>query len=534
MSHVDRCEAVQKAYILLGPCQPKLKSYKLSQHGKQKWAFKYECFEENAQYHAFTVDGQRTWKSKNILKQHVSSINDPHHEAMEKWHSLRNLATQLERVFVKQTKKEVEHNRYKLKATIESLRLLANKGQAFRGHNESEGSLNAGNFQQVRKSYGRMATDDHRAILESGHGNAKYTPPLIQKQLLNFLGNRVRQKIREEVEIVKVLGMFNLQVENICGQGYDGVSNMSGIWNGLQALFLEDCMYAYYIHCFAHRLQLALNGAAKCCHDTCHFFSTLVMIVNFVDSSAKRKGELKYVQEDEIQDLIALGTLQTEMRDDGWNDFVAALTTFCETHIIDMPDMSALYLDGTGRPCQQKSFITIEHHFCIEVFNVVLDFQLSELNKRFNERSYELLMLTSNLDPHNKFSLFESEKDDFLTLELECAYYKKHIIEDVAFHNLDSISDLCRKLVQTRKLEFFPMIFRLICLVLTLHVSTATTERAFSSMNIIKNKLRNKIEDDFLDDCTVFHIENEFAEAVDNEAVIKDFENLGPRRVKFS
>ena len=33
---------------------------------------------------------------------------------------------------------------------------------------------------------------------------------------------------------------------------------MRGMWNGLQALILNDCLYAYYIHCFAHRLQLAL------------------------------------------------------------------------------------------------------------------------------------------------------------------------------------------------------------------------------------------------------------------------------------
>ena len=78
------------------------------------------------------------------------------------------------------------------------------------------------------------------------------------------------------------------------------------------------------------------------------------------------------------------------------------------------------------------------------------------------------------------------------------------------------------------------MIYRLICLVLTLFVSTATTERVFSSMNIIKNKLRNKIEDEFLDDCMVLYIEKEFVEAVDNEMMIKDFEALGPRRVQFS
>ena len=36
---------------------------------------------------------------------------------------------------------------------------------------------------------------------------------------------------------------------------------MRGMWNGLQVLILNDCPYAYYIHCFAHRLQLALVKA---------------------------------------------------------------------------------------------------------------------------------------------------------------------------------------------------------------------------------------------------------------------------------
>ena len=67
--------------------------------------------------------------------------------------------------------------------------------------------------------------------------------------------------------------------------------------------------------------------------------------------------------------------------------FFMVLTSFCETRDISMPDMSASWLDGTGRLSQQKNFITHEHHFRVEVFNVVLDFQLSELNKRFNDKS---------------------------------------------------------------------------------------------------------------------------------------------------
>ena len=59
-------------------------------------------------------------------------------------------------------------------------------------------------------------------------------------------------------QICKVLGNNDILVENMRGQGYDGASNMSASCNGLQALFLQDCPYAYYVRCVAHRLQLAL------------------------------------------------------------------------------------------------------------------------------------------------------------------------------------------------------------------------------------------------------------------------------------
>ena len=46
--------------------------------------------------------------------------------------------------------------------------------------------------------------------------------------------------------------LHDLQVKKMKCQGYDGASNICGTWNGLQALFLKDCLYAYYIHYFAH------------------------------------------------------------------------------------------------------------------------------------------------------------------------------------------------------------------------------------------------------------------------------------------
>ncbi|CAN1825356.1 Zinc finger MYM-type protein 1 [Linum perenne] len=65
--------------------------------------------------------------------------------------------------------------------------------------------------------------------------------------------------------ICDVLSQYNLQVKKLRDQGYDGASNMSGKFNGLKTLFLKDCPYAYFVHCFAHRLQLTLVSSAKDC-----------------------------------------------------------------------------------------------------------------------------------------------------------------------------------------------------------------------------------------------------------------------------
>ena len=64
-------------------------------------------------------------------------------------------------------------------------------------------------------------------------------------------------------EICVVRSRYNLYIENIQGQGYDGASNMRGERNGLQALFFKECPYAYYVHCMAHRLQLALVTVSR-------------------------------------------------------------------------------------------------------------------------------------------------------------------------------------------------------------------------------------------------------------------------------
>jgi len=51
---------------------------------------------------------------------------------------------------------------------------------------------------------------------------------------------------------------------------------------------------------------------------------------------------------------------------------------------------------------------------------------------------------------------------------------------------------------EKKEKNIYPLVDRLIRFILTLPVSAATTERAFSAMKIVKISLRNQIENDFL------------------------------------
>ena len=108
-------------------------------------------------------------------------------------------------------------------------------------------------------------------------------------------------------------------------------------------------------------------------------------------------------------------------------------------------------------------------------------------------------------------------------LKAKVDHYKHNVVQHPDFKKLSSISELCQWLVKTQKSLFYPYIYRLITLVITLQISTATTEQAFSAMNIIKNRLRNMMEDDFLMDSMILYIEKEIVAKFGTESIIDDF-----------
>ena len=85
-------------------------------------------------------------------------------------------------------------------------------------------------------------------------------------------------------EVNNVLVRCTLSITQCRGQAYDGASNMSGIRNGVQALFKKDEPRALYVHCLAHSLNLCVQDVSKMCkllRNTLNFIHDLVQLIKF-------------------------------------------------------------------------------------------------------------------------------------------------------------------------------------------------------------------------------------------------------------
>lgn len=207
--------------------------------------------------------------------------------------------------------------------------------------------------------------------------------------------------------------------------------------------------------------------------------------------------------------------------------------------------MNYRYVDLT-KSRKKHDNTTVEHHYRVDMFAVAIDQQLQELNARFSEQSTELLTLSASLDPrYDSFNIsnicilaekfYPADFSDQERAQLECQlpHFQLDICSDPDLKGLPSLADLTSGLVKTGKASIYPMVDRIMRLVITLPVSTATTERSFSAMKLIKTGPRNRMGDGFLRDYMVVYIEKEIAAKFTSNEIIDMYDLLGSRRAKL-
>ena len=113
------------------------------------------------------------------------------------------------------------------------------------------------------------------------------------------------------------------------------------------------------------------------------------------------------------------------------------------------------------------------------------------------------------IDSRDSFSKFDVDKlariadiyyddfsfDDRKTIKDQLQTFIIHVRRLEEFKTCYDLASLSKTMVRLERHIVFPLVYRLIELALLLPVATATVERAFSAMKIIKTELRNKMTD---------------------------------------
>nr|XP_043620645.1 zinc finger MYM-type protein 1-like [Erigeron canadensis] len=114
-----------------------------------------------------------------------------------------------------------------------------------------------------------------------------------------------------KASIYAFFAKHKLSLMQLRGQGYDGASNMRGEFNGLKAKILEENNSAYYVHCFAHQLQLVVVAVASNHLGVVNFFDKLSTLMNVVLASCKRTNILREKEKERVANDIRCGLLTT-------------------------------------------------------------------------------------------------------------------------------------------------------------------------------------------------------------------------------
>ncbi|KAL4611456.1 hypothetical protein ACB092_08G124600 [Castanea dentata] len=613
--HPNERDQIRRHYLQSKHCQPVDHDFPQSQFGKTKRRFNPVWFKDYPSWLEYSITkdaayclfcylfrpdtgdqgGEDSFKEK--LQNHVGDHNSAHNIAQRKFIN-------------KQLDVEKREYRTRLNASVDFLENAPENHQMTSPNIQKE-IANAAAVETINaiiKDIGDslfaiivdesrdMSTKEQMAIAlryvdKLGHVNERFLG-------ITHVNNTSAVTLKSAIE--EIFNKHSLSISRLRGQGYDGASNMRGELNGLKTLILKDNPFAYYIHCFAHQLQLTLVAVAKNHIQIATFFNLVAKVFNIVGASCKRHDILREKRNAEViealknneistgrglnQEMslkrlgdtrwsshygaliniihmfffygldsdqraeanILIGLLQTfefvfdlhlmkgvlgisnelsqalqrkdqdivnamtlvdiskqhlqVMRDDGWNSLLEEVSAFCEKNNIDVPDMDDFY---QPRPRRKAQNMKNSHHYRVELFYTVIDIQLQELNSRFENS--ELLLCVACLNLDNLFSAFNKEKlirlaqfypSDFSTVQVsfldnQLETYIHDMRSSEEFSALKGIGQLAEKMVEMKKNASYPLVYSLVTLALILPVATATVERAFSAMNIIKNRLRN-------------------------------------------
>ncbi|KDO37694.1 hypothetical protein CISIN_1g037929mg, partial [Citrus sinensis] len=470
---IDKREDVRIAYINMRSFQPELQKYLSTKHGMQNRRFQFSWFSK-FRWFEYSVSKDKTFCFSCFLFHDASTKYDAfiadgshgsfHNAAMVKWSNLNDPSRHIDKRMNAQSSKQVLENRLRLKTLIIATKWLTKQACAFGGHNELVNSLNHEKFIKLIKLLATMNKEINKIVLENALKNAQYIALKIQKELLNILANKVQHKIHEEIRDAK----FCILVDEALDESH----------KEQMAIILRyiDCD-GFIRECFFEVVNVDNIKASLLKNEIC----------NFINTSFKRYVELKAVKEKEIVESIVSEELETRIYT-RWSSHFTSVSRFIEMFGATLEVLRKMINDGPTQDmcgeakCAYREMTSFEFVFILLLLDKVL--RISNILCR--------ALQTKSLD----------------------------ILNALNYVTITSLYELCRRLIEIKKSQHYFLIDRLIHLMLTIPVSTTTTESVFSAMSLIKISLRSKMKNKFLSDYMVVYTEKEITNTIDLDCII--------------
>jgi hypothetical protein len=214
----------------------------------------------------FEQQGFNDWKNAEVrVAQHENSSN--HKSCILALQARGLIHGCIQSSLTAQINEESAYWKNILKRVVAVIKGLASRGLAFRGSNEIFGDPHSGNYVMLLELI------------------AEFDP---------FLAKHIERYANQGSGTTSYLELekLNINLEDCRGQSYDNASNMSGIYNGLQAKIQEQAPLAMFVPCAAHSLNLVGTSAAESSTEACHFFMLLEEVYTFFVRSTERWKKL--------------------------------------------------------------------------------------------------------------------------------------------------------------------------------------------------------------------------------------------------
>ncbi|XP_060846275.1 uncharacterized protein LOC132925937 [Rhopalosiphum padi] len=333
--------------------------------------------------------------------------------------------------------------------------------------------------------------------------------------------------------LIEQLQHYDIDLQNCRGQAYNNGRNMIGQYKGVQSRILNQNPRAFFTPCAAHNLNLLIKDAANSSTIALLFFGTIERIYSIFSSSTQRWDILK--KHCNMLTVKKWAETRWDSNTVIWYDILLKTNivskslqgiktdiSLSENVLKGLMDFIEEYRENGFEKAKLEANILAKSAEVPQIYNEKFGF-LFRIGKLKEMEDDELIKNCKDLHIY----LMDGEVKDIDGNELyhELPIFKSLV--EISTTALQSLSIL-------KKLNgSFPNITVALRIMLTIPITSASAERSFSKLKLIKNYLRSTMSQIRLTGLSTISIEKDIAKTINYDTLINDFANEKSRKKSF-